>query len=216
MAGRPGTGYRRTATAVAALATLVAAGCVQGRMLIGPVQLRPPEDSRPTGLSVVVEGLPRMESDKYQAFVEREVARAVRDSGLFHAVYVGTGDVQDRDLVLRIHRATAAYDRRVNAAYFPLALATLTLYIWVGGPIHTDTEFYDITVSLFDADGTHLFDVQRREKHTHWINLYNAERYEFRCQGPNAGQVISGLVEELGQRLAAHGAGGTRAGAAAP
>jgi hypothetical protein len=69
--------------------------------------------------------------------------RAIESSKLFSSVSIGVVDPVEIDLRLRFDRGTVAVNRRVNLSYFPLALATLTLSIWLGGPIGTDIEFYE-------------------------------------------------------------------------
>jgi hypothetical protein len=137
--------------------------------------------------------------------LESQIVRVIEESGLFASVAREPFDPGQVDLSIRIEPAIVAFDRRVNMAYFPLALATLTLYIWVGGPVATDTEFYDVTLKVADAGGRHAFDVSTHETHTHWISIYSSEYRGALCKGPNAGEATAGLVKDLAAKLASAG-----------
>lgn len=179
---------------------LALGGCWTGKILVDESRL----EARPLPAfpaRVGVEGVPRVRSGKYQGTLEKSLVRLAREGGLFGSVSYRSFDPDEVDLVLRVEPAIVAYDIRANAAYFPLALATLTLYIWVGGPIHTHTEFYDVTVAVHDPRGGHLFDVSTRERHTHWVSLYSREYGDAICRGPHADEVLVGLLEDLGERL---------------
>jgi hypothetical protein len=196
---------RRVWRLAAAIGTALAVGgCTQGNLLLTRASFEPPavEASR---ARAGIQGVPRLESNKYQAMLEAQIARGIDASGLFASVAHGDFDPQQVDLLIRIEPAIAAWDRRGNLAYLPLALATLTLYIWVGGPILTDTEFYDVTLRVHDTE-RHLFDVSVHRKYTHWINFYSGEYWDnMPCQGPRAGEMVAELVRKLGERLASAG-----------
>lgn len=181
-----------------------ASGCATGKLLLMDMPFEPPS-IQPTRIRVGIQGVPRLESNKYQAVLESQIARVIEASGLFLSVTRGEFDPSNVDLVIQVEPAIVAWDRRPNMAYFPLAFATLTLYIWVGGPIVTDTEFYDLTLKMHDASGRHLFDVTTRQSHTHWNNLYRHEHRSPRCLGPHAGELIAELVKSLSDRLASEG-----------
>ena len=50
--------------------------CLSDRILLRDVRIAPVQ-VRPTGLRVGVEGLPRMQSNKYQSLLEKDVVRAI-------------------------------------------------------------------------------------------------------------------------------------------
>ena len=101
-------------------------------------------------------------------------------------------------------KANLSYRRRVNAAYFPLALATLTLYIWVGGPVETDVQYYDATLHVEDSAGSRLFTASSQVTTGHWLSLYSSERGSIACRGPDAHQVIEDLVAQVRSGMREH------------
>ncbi len=173
-------------------------GCQSGRILIRDVPIERVSVT-PSGMRIALVGLPRIESNKYQDGLENNFRNALKRSGLFAAVEGPDFDAGEVDFVLRMGRGTSASERRVNLAYFPLALGTLTLYIWFGGPIGTDIEFYGIELSGHTPDGSPLFSFTSRQQRKHWVNFYSAEYWaaDAQCRGPNAGEAIAAMIEEL-------------------
>jgi hypothetical protein len=80
------------------------------------------------------------------------LAEFVRKSGHFRAVDLLPGQVGPDDVVLRLAFARYRQRRAPHPAYFPAAFLTATLYIWVGGPIFTDTSDLEATLSIEPAE----------------------------------------------------------------
>ena len=179
-------------------------GCQTGRMVISDVPLEKIEPvGAPGSLRAGVRGLARLESSVYQSELERQLARSLEHAGLFASVAHGDFADEDVDLLLRVDKADVSFRRHVNLAYFPLALATLTIYIWVGGPIQTDEQFYDVTLHAEKPGGEALFSVTSTLKKDHWLNLYTKESWnqQIMCRGPHAYRMMNDLVSQLAAKL---------------
>jgi hypothetical protein len=167
-----------------------------------------------TGLRVGVRGLDRLESNLYQDTFERELEQALAHSLLFKEVKRNDFDEPSVDLVINVDKADLSVRRQVNLAYFPLALVTVTLYIWVGGPIATDTQYFDVTLHVFQPnEPSELFSVSSKLQKDHWINLYSPEYWATvttPCRGPAAKRVLTDLVGQLDRELRVRGLYGGR------
>lgn len=185
----------------------LAVGCRTGRMYIANVPLEriAKVDVSPTGLSAGIRGLDRLESNLYQDAFELELERSLHHSGMFERVVRNDFADSDVDVVIRVDAADLSYRRNVNLAYFPLAVATLTLYIWVGGPIFTDLQYFDVTLHVERPAGHELFAVESRVKDGHWINLYGREYGDDPCRGPGAHVVMEDLIAKLRDGLRSAG-----------
>jgi hypothetical protein len=178
--------------------------CVSGRMYLGNVQLEEIDEVRaqPTGLRAGIRGLDRLESNLYQSSLELEFERALHRSGIFSRVVRDDFHASDVDLVMRFEKADLSYRRNMNLAYLPLALATLTIYIWVGGPILTDTQYFDVNVHVEQPEGHEIFALRSQGNHDHWINLYSDEYGDDApCSGPDAREVMADLIQQLREKI---------------
>jgi len=161
-----------------------------------------------TGLRAGIRGLPRLESNLYQDAFESQLEQAIEYARLFATVERDDFDDSNVDLVIAVDKADLSFRRAVNLAYFPLALATLTLYIWVGGPIGTDTQYFDVTLHVAEpGSSSDLFAVGSHLQKDHWISLYSPEYWaqDAPCRGPAGRRVLADLVHQLEQGLRAHG-----------
>lgn len=165
--------------------------------------------------TVGIRSLARMESNPYQDLLELELERSLHHAKLFESVVRDDFQDADVDWVIHVEKADLSYRRRPNLAYFPLALATLTLYIWVGGPIVTDISYFDVTLHLDRSDGTRVGSARSHLDKSHWINLYSGHTRAQGgvCDGPHAHLVMADLIRQLSDLLQTSGglaAGGRR------
>ncbi len=194
--------HRRVVVFVVACALLIIhSGCISGRMLLGNVKLEKLDglEIAPTTQVVGIRGLDRMESNPYQDHLELEFERSLHHVGLFERVVRDDFDDADVDWVIRVGKADLSYRRHPNLAYFPLALVTLTLYIWVGGPVVTDVSYFDVTLHVDRPDGTRVASVTSTIDESHWINLYsNHSRSQGGvCDGPKSHLWMADLIRQL-------------------
>ena len=64
--------------------------------------------------------------------------------------------IKENDLVGEIEFSSYQIKRSIHPAYFPAALLTATVYIWVGGPIAIDTVNLVATLVVKDASGKEI------------------------------------------------------------
>lgn len=194
--------YRRTVAAAGMLTVCV--GCMTGKILVNPVEfLHAP--ASPKQITLGVRGVDRSDTNKYQGEFEKGVVDALSASGAFKRVLYGDFPSSEVDAELRLGPATLWLDRVVHPAYFPVALVTLTVYIWVGGPIMLDYQQYAVDIAAHRPDGSHLFDLAVANHFRHGVNLYAREYGERICRGPDFDKFLGQLVESVEREFSAKG-----------
>ncbi|WP_036069071.1 hypothetical protein [Leptospira noguchii] len=92
--------------------------------------------------------------------------------------YIGQKSPNDRNNhVLQITCDEYTERRQPHPAYFPLAILTGTLYIWFGGPIHTDTSKYSCELKAQDSKQKVIFIDKKAISNEKNSNLYDNRRY---------------------------------------
>lgn len=183
-------------------------------MLLQPVDLERVEKvSAPrAGLRVGIISLTQFESSAYQDTLEREIVRALRESGLFETVIRDSFDPAATDLELHLGKADLSFRHHPNLAGLPLSVLTLGIYLFVGGPVWTHEQFFEIPVRV-EAPGKDIaFEFVSRIEASHWMGLYSREvhTHNGRCPGPSAHLAMNDLVQKLADGLRGRALGRSR------
>lgn len=191
----------KNATAILlVLAVLVTSGCWNGKILLADADftdLKLPS----TGQSIGVKGVPRAEMNKYQGAFEKQIVAELRYSGMFAGVYYNDYEAGDVDLEIRVAPATLWFDLSPHPAGIPLAFVTATLYIWVGGPMVTHYQQYEVTLNVYDPNGGHLFEISEKDWFTHGVGFYSKEYGSRTCIGPDFKEIVRPLLSRLSEKL---------------
>ncbi|EPG75582.1 putative lipoprotein [Leptospira fainei serovar Hurstbridge str. BUT 6] len=92
--------------------------------------------------------------------------------------YIGQKDPGDRNYhVLQITCDEYLERREPHPAYFPLAIITVTLYIWLGGPIHTDYSKYSCELKAKDSKQKVIFSDKKAISNEKNSNMFDNRRY---------------------------------------
>jgi len=104
---------------------------------------------------VVVEQADLDSPDVLEEALTRNIREFVAGAGYFRKV--STPPVKlGEGYRLRFRFRRYQVVRKAHPGYFPGAFCTLTLWIWVGGPIYQDTLAFDADLEVQDAAGTSL------------------------------------------------------------
>lgn len=107
-----------------------------------------------------------------------------------------SGNVGENDLVLRFKFDRYQLRRVVHPLYFPGALLTATLYIWVGGPIATEKINFSGKLIVEDFRGSQIAEVSSEVNNKRSVSLYSKN-----AAGVNAPRVAAEarttLINEL-------------------
>jgi hypothetical protein len=97
------------------------------------------------------------------------------EAGYFRTVNVLPGQVNAADYLLRLRFDRYRQQRAPHPAYFPGALLTLTLWIWFGGPIYTDTSDLAASLVVEDRRGRALTTLVAEKKERHSVSLWSPQ-----------------------------------------
>ncbi len=116
----------------------------------------------------------------------------MREGRYFADANVLPGKPGRDDVVLRFRFDRYELRRSPHPAYFPGALLTLTLYIWVGGPIFTDRSDLAATLVVEDAGGARIASETSQVFDEHSVSLWSSE-YVL----PSGVEARTSIVKEL-------------------
>ncbi len=107
----------------------------------------------------------------------RDIGMHVASSGHFSQLLSFPATLGEQDLRLHFEFSSLKGRRTTHPAYFPGALATLTLWIWVNGPIYVD--HYDIAgnLSITDAAGKPLASSRQQLRMKNNTGLWDADYF---------------------------------------
>jgi hypothetical protein len=108
---------------------------------------------------------------------EQQLGLSIRDYlrlGRYFSDVAGSSDpVRPEDLVLRFRIERYRYTRSAHPLAIPAALATLTFYFWVGGPVATEAKDLVLTLAVEDSKGTVLTTVTSRVDEQRNVSIYS-------------------------------------------
>jgi hypothetical protein len=126
----------------------------------------------------VVVSVPKI-NDELRKNVSRQLTEQINhyieSAGYFKDLSVFPARLGDQDVMLKFNLTSLHGKRSAHPAYFPGALLTLTIYIWVNGPIYVDT--YDLAgeLTIEDRTGKTLAKSIEKVDEPHNVGLYDAD-----------------------------------------
>ena len=121
------------------------------------------------------------------------VAQLVSQAGYFKQVKVVPEQTTDGYRV-RLRFDHYQVTRRIHPAYFPVAFATVTLYIWFGGPIFRDQVDLKADLRIQTADGQTLATASDALTYFENIGFYSS-KYGFRDGSEERTTLIQSLID---------------------
>ena len=103
-----------------------------------------------------------------------QIREFLEDGRYFDKVRILPGKPADGDLVLRFRFEHFNQTRDVHPAYFPLALLTLALYPYFGGPVFVDTSHLEGELRVATSDGRELAAVTAKEENSYSVSIYSS------------------------------------------
>lgn len=186
--------------AVAVIASL--AGCVSYTPS-GPIgaPLAKAPATLPMGAQVadVVVSVPKLNDTKRGAIGQQltdQITQYVGLSDYFHQVVSFPAKAAGDDVVLKFDFTHLYGHRGMHPAYLPGALLTLTIWIWVDGPIYTDTLDLSGTLTIEDAHGKPLAKVQDSVDLKRNIGLYDREYWAPTLGRPQMRELVAKLLAD--------------------
>lgn len=126
----------------------------------------------------------------------------VQTGGYFKQVTEYPTRLGENDVLLKFNMTSLKGHRAPHPGYFPGALLTLTVWIWVNGPIYVDS--FDIAGNLVivDRDGKELAAAKEEVKLERNVGLYGREYWAPTMGAQQMNQLVAQLLDTATARLA--------------
>ncbi|MCJ0973999.1 hypothetical protein MST27_11530 [Pseudomonas sp. PS1] len=191
----------------AGLLSLVLTGCVSFTPS-GPIGLpeRIVEQSIPAGAMVkdVVISDPRLNENQRRNIsnvLTTQIAQHVERGEYFERVISFPAKLGEQDVELQFEFSSLKGKRTPHPGYFPGALLTLTVWIWVNGPIYVDK--YDLAAELTirDASGKQVAVSQKTLQLNQNTGLWDADYFSTSLGARQLTQLVEDLLQDGTRQL---------------
>ncbi|UWF51594.1 hypothetical protein NYP20_11745 [Pseudomonas sp. N3-W] len=182
-------------------------GCVSFTPLgpIGdPLSSAPTTLQRSAEISDVVISAPNLDSNvrsNGSKQLTEQISRYVDKSDYFKRTVVFPAKAGDDDVVLKFNLTSLAGKRTMHPAYLPGALLTLTIWIWVDGPIYIDK--YDLAGELIieDRQGKQLARSVEQVKLDKNVGMWNSDYLNTRLGSTQLRNLVAQLLASATPQL---------------
>lgn len=108
----------------------------------------------------------------------------------------------EQDVTLKLNLTSLKGKRTPHPGYFPGALLTLTMWIWVNGPIYVDK--YDLAgeLTISDAQGKLLASSQKQVKLNQNTGLWDNDYFNMSLGSDQLNQLVEQLLQDSTHQLA--------------
>ncbi|MBM7062481.1 hypothetical protein JQX08_17340 [Pseudomonas sp. UL073] len=131
-----------------------------------------------------------------------QLNRYVERGEYFQQVISFPAKVGEQDVVLKFNFSSLKGKRTPHPGYFPGALLTLTMWIWVNGPIYVDK--YDLVgeLTIEDTHGKQLVSTRKEQKLNQNTGLWDDDYFNLSLGAVQLRQLVDQLLEDGTQQLA--------------
>lgn len=195
------------ATALAALLSLT--GCVSFTVTgpvnapAHPVSTTTARTAQVADVVVSAPGLDEATRNSIGKGLTAQLDRYVDKAGYFKSVSQYPARLGEQDVLLKFDMTSLKGHRAPHPGYFPGALLTLTLWIWVDGPIYVDS--FDLAGDLVvvDRDGVELARAKDQIKFEHNVGWYGDDYWAPTIMGgKQLSQLVGDLLNDASRQLA--------------
>lgn len=133
-----------------------------------------------------------------------QINHYIESAGYFKELSAFPAKLGDQDVLLKFNLTSLHGKRTPHPAYFPGALLTLTIYIWVNGPIYVDT--YDLAgeLTIEDRTGKTLAKSMEKVDQPHNVGLYDVDYAAPGLGSQQLRDLIAKLTDSAVTQLNAH------------
>lgn len=131
-----------------------------------------------------------------------QLEQYVRSAGYFKQVTEFPVRLGEQDVTLKFNMTSLKGHRAPHPGYFPGALLTLTIWIWVNGPIYVDS--FDVAGDLVivDRNGKELAKAKESITFEHNVGLYSGEYWAPSMGGQQLTKLVTQLLDTATAELA--------------
>ena len=193
--------------AAIALMGLVLTGCVSF-VPAGPIGLpaKAVENTLPIGamikdVKITDPAIDELQKRNISSQLTAQIGAHVERGEYFQKMIVFPAKLGEKDVELAFNFTSLKGKRTPHPAYIPGALLTLTIWIWVNGPIYVDT--YDLAAELRinDSHGKQLALSQKTFKRDVNTGLWDRDYFNPSMGGDKMTDLVEALLADATQQL---------------
>ncbi|WP_321849842.1 hypothetical protein [Pseudomonas paraveronii] len=195
----------RAATLIAALSMT---GCVSYTVTgpigapLHPAAVTSPRSAQVADVTVSVADVNDANKTAISRSLTAQLNQYVSTAGYFKQITEYPVRLGEQDVSLKFNMTSLKGHRGIHPGYVPGALLTLTVWIWVNGPIYVDT--FDVAGDLVivDRDGKQLASAKHEVKFERNVGLYGREYWAPTMGAKQLNELVAQLLDSATAKLA--------------
>ncbi|MCK1785397.1 hypothetical protein L9Z73_13875 [Pseudomonas sp. TNT11] len=195
----------RAATLIAALSMT---GCVSYTVTgpigapLHPAAVTSPRSAQVADVTVSVADVNDANKTAISRSLTAQLNQYVSTAGYFKQVTEYPVRLGEQDVSLKFNMTSLKGHRGIHPGYVPGALLTLTVWIWVNGPIYVDT--FDVAGDLVivDREGKQLASAKHEVKFERNVGLYGREYWAPTMGAKQLNELVAQLLDSATAKLA--------------
>ncbi|OXS20589.1 hypothetical protein [Pseudomonas rhodesiae] len=200
--------FKTLLRATALLAALSMTGCVSYTVTgpiatpLHPVSVSSPRSAQIADVTVSAADVNEANKAAISSSLTAQITQYVRTAGYFKQVTEYPVRLGEQDVTLKFNMTSLKGHRAPHPAYVPGALLTLTIWIWVNGPIYVDS--FDVAGDLVivDRNGKELAKATDSIKFEHNVGLYSGQYWAPSMGGQQLTKLVGQLLDTATANLA--------------
>ena len=194
--------------ATALLAALSMTGCVSYTVTgpiatpLHPVSVSSPRSAQIADVTVSAADVNEANKAAISSSLTAQITQYVRTAGYFKQVTEYPVRLGEQDVSLKFNMTSLKGHRAPHPAYVPGALLTLTIWIWVNGPIYVDS--FDVAGDLVivERNGKELATAKDTITFEHNVGLYSGQYWAPSMGGQQLTKLVAQLLDTATAKLA--------------
>ncbi|BCJ06629.1 hypothetical protein POF53_23145 [Mitsuaria sp. RG] len=167
-----------------------------------PASVTSPRTAQIADVVVSAPGIDEATRTTISRSLTSQLGQYVEKGGYFKAISEYPTRLDEQDVLLKFDMTSLKGRRAPHPGYFPGALLTLTLWIWVNGPIYVDS--FDVAGDLVivDRNGSELARAKDQVKLERNVGLYGREYWAPTMGSKQLNQLVTELMDTATVQLA--------------
>lgn len=200
--------FKTLLRATALLAALSMTGCVSYTVTgpigapLHPAPVSSPRSAQIADVAVNVADVNEANKTAISRSLTAQINGYVRSAGYFKQVTEYPVRLGEHDVTLKFNMTSLKGHRAPHPAYVPGALLTLTIWIWVNGPIYVDSFEVAGDLVIVDRNGKELAKAKDLIKFEHNVGLYSGQYWAPSMGGQQLTKLVAQLLDTATANLA--------------
>lgn len=202
--------FKTLLRAAALVATLALTGCVSYNVTgplgapLHPAPISSPRTAQIADVQVSAPGIDEATRTAISRSLTAQLTPYVKSAGYFRQLSEFPTRLGEDDVVLKFNMTSLKGHRAPHPGYLPGALLTLTVWIWVNGPIYVDSFDLAGELSIVDRNGQELASAKEQLKFERNVGLYGREYWAPTQGAKQLNELVAKLLDNASARLAQH------------